>query len=43
MPARKQTHRSMELNREPEINSYTYGQLIGGKKMRWRKDSPLQK
>ena len=26
--AQKQTYRSMEPNRVPEINPYTYGQLI---------------
>ena len=40
--AQKQTHGSMEQNREPEINLHTYGQLVfdkGGKTVQWRKDS----
>ena len=40
--AQKQTYRSMEPNRAPEINPYTYGQLIFDKDVKniqWRKDS----
>ena len=40
--AQKQTYRSMEPNRVPEINPYTYGQLIfdkDGKNIQLRKDS----
>ena len=39
--AGKQTHTSMEQDRKPETNPYTYGQLIyeGGKNIQCRKDS----
>ena len=40
--AQKQTYRSMEPNRVPEINPDTYGRLIfdkDGKNIQWRKDS----
>ena len=39
--AQKQKHRSMDRN--PEINPCTFGQLTydkGGKDIQWRKDNP---
>ena len=44
--AQKQTHKSMEQNREPRINSCTYGQLIydkGVKNIQWEKNGLLNK
>ena len=38
----KNTQRSMEEDRNPDINPHTYGQLIhdkGGKTIQWRKES----
>ena len=44
--AQKQTLRSMEQNREPEMDPQTYGQLIfdkAGKNIQWNKDSLFSK
>ena len=44
--AQKQNYRSMEQNENPEISSYTYGQLIndkGGKTIQCWKDSLFNK
>ena len=46
--SQKQTHRSMEQNREPriELNAHIYVQFIydkGGKSIQWRKDSLFHK
>ena len=44
--AQKQTHGSMEQNREPRYKPTTYGQLIfdkGGKNILWGKDSLVSK
>ena len=40
--AQKQTHRSMDQNRDPRNKPHTYGQLIydkGCKTIQWEKDS----
>ena len=39
---RKQTHRSMERNRNPEINPCFHGDK-GGETIQWGKDRPFNK
>ena len=43
--AQKQTHRSMEQNRDPELDPHFYGRLIfdkAGKTVHWKKRQSLQ-